>query len=89
MNPIYLTAAAVCALLLGLAATPASADGDAYSFSYVPNSHNTPPSEEDLRVSDREDLAYLDGVLDRIFPDGPKGCHSRRGDMGVGSPTTT
>ena len=42
-------------------------------MTYVPNPHSTSPGDDDLHLPGREDLAYLDEVLDRIFPDGREG----------------
>ncbi len=73
MTPRQVLTGAVCALLLSASATLAEEGGAAYSVAYVDEAHNTPPGDGDLHVSEREDLAYLDEVLGRIFPDGRDG----------------
>lgn len=66
-------AAAMIAALLSAFLVPSrahAAEPGPYALRPIDRAYAVAPTEDDLRVSDREDPAVLDSVLARIFPDG-------------------
>jgi transglutaminase-like putative cysteine protease len=64
------------AFLMSLICSPyptQAADPGLYDLHHIDRAYAMAPTEADLRVSDDEDLACLDAVLDRILPDGTDG----------------
>jgi hypothetical protein len=73
MSFLLTFAAALLGPLLWDAHTVHTAEPGPYELHRTDRAYALMPTEADLRVSEAEDLAYLDAVLEGIFPDGSDG----------------